>query len=332
MAATDVESTPPAASPPATSPPAKPKHALDEWKKCIEDLSNLRKIIVDLRRYGFVMVVTLVTTKTLLSLYLNQNEQQPLQTRFASALFTMLLIYALFYVDRYYELLQWAARDRAIELEGELGMNLAGSMKTRALSSPAHANSFWIFCLFVGSNTLAALLTAVPLEHLFEHVLTIIAGKPDPPDSLERLLSTIYRGKPNDWDYLWFFLWMLALTAFFLALGYRYNLKSQDLALRNRKRSTKNGGDGGDNVDTQYRRPEAKAADSMAEAGKPPEAQTVGTAGLHPGHHGHHWTQDELALLGKLPDDEVACRTHHTSNAVRHKREELGIPCPQDPP
>jgi hypothetical protein len=29
---------------------------------------------------------------------------------------------------------------------------------------------------------------------------------------------------------------------------------------------------------------------------------------LQPGYHGPHWTADELALLGTMPDEEVAAR------------------------
>jgi hypothetical protein len=49
---------------------------------------------------------------------------------------------------------------------------------------------------------------------------------------------------------------------------------------------------------------------------------------LHPGYHGPRWTPQELALLGTLPDEEVAARIGKTPGAVRQKREELGIPNP----
>ena len=46
------------------------------------------------------------------------------------------------------------------------------------------------------------------------------------------------------------------------------------------------------------------------------------------GYHGPLWTPEDIALLGTLPDEEVARRTGRTVNAVRLKREELGIPNP----
>jgi transposase-like protein len=47
---------------------------------------------------------------------------------------------------------------------------------------------------------------------------------------------------------------------------------------------------------------------------------------LTPGYHGPCWTPEDLALLGTLPDAEVARRTGRTANAVRQKRGLLGIP------
>jgi hypothetical protein len=47
---------------------------------------------------------------------------------------------------------------------------------------------------------------------------------------------------------------------------------------------------------------------------------------LVPGYHGPWWTEDEVALLGKIPDQEVVKRTGRPWQAVRKKREALGIP------
>jgi hypothetical protein len=49
---------------------------------------------------------------------------------------------------------------------------------------------------------------------------------------------------------------------------------------------------------------------------------------LRPGYHGPWWTAAEMALLGRLPDDEVGRRTGRSANAVRHKRDALGRPRP----
>jgi hypothetical protein len=46
------------------------------------------------------------------------------------------------------------------------------------------------------------------------------------------------------------------------------------------------------------------------------------------GYHGPRWTKRQLALLGKAPDEEVARRIGRTAEAVRQRRELLGIPNP----
>jgi hypothetical protein len=46
---------------------------------------------------------------------------------------------------------------------------------------------------------------------------------------------------------------------------------------------------------------------------------------LNLGYHGPRWTPKQLALLGTMPDDEVAKRVRRTSNAVRVMRGRLGI-------
>jgi hypothetical protein len=46
------------------------------------------------------------------------------------------------------------------------------------------------------------------------------------------------------------------------------------------------------------------------------------------GYHGAWWTPEDIALLGTLPDEEVAQRTGRTVDAVRRKRWERAIPNP----
>jgi hypothetical protein len=46
------------------------------------------------------------------------------------------------------------------------------------------------------------------------------------------------------------------------------------------------------------------------------------------GYHGPRWTRAQLRILGRLPDEEVARRTGRSREAVRGKRQALGIPNP----
>lgn len=49
---------------------------------------------------------------------------------------------------------------------------------------------------------------------------------------------------------------------------------------------------------------------------------------LPKGYHGPRWMRRQVRMLGRLPDDEVARRTGRSENAVRQKRELLGVARP----
>src|SRR5262249_46752997 len=51
---------------------------------------------------------------------------------------------------------------------------------------------------------------------------------------------------------------------------------------------------------------------------------------LKKGYHGPWWTEEQLALLGKEPDDVVAAKTGRTENGVGVMRTRLGIPTARD--
>jgi hypothetical protein len=49
---------------------------------------------------------------------------------------------------------------------------------------------------------------------------------------------------------------------------------------------------------------------------------------LHLGNHGPLWTAEQVALLGTMPDDDLAAQLGKSINSVRLKHEKLGIPKP----
>jgi hypothetical protein len=53
---------------------------------------------------------------------------------------------------------------------------------------------------------------------------------------------------------------------------------------------------------------------------------------LQTGYHGAWWSDEEVTLLGTVPDEEVARRTGRTPDACRSKRQLLGIPNPSRRP
>lgn len=88
---------------------------LEEWKECRGTIARLDGVLVDLRKYGFSLVTILITA----SGFFVENTEKQLSLP-AVSIGIMVLITALFAVDRYYTILLSAAVERALDLEGPI--------------------------------------------------------------------------------------------------------------------------------------------------------------------------------------------------------------------
>src|SRR5690242_12337549 len=85
----------------------------NEWKECRATIGRLDGVVADFRKYSFGLVTALITATGLIG---QQSASQAAYVAVPIAI--MVLILALFAVDRYYTLLLNAAVERALDLEG----------------------------------------------------------------------------------------------------------------------------------------------------------------------------------------------------------------------
>jgi hypothetical protein len=175
-------------------------HRVIEWKECRATVARFEKIIVDLRKYGFILLAALLTAKALFFLNSSPSDkgaltgakdkgalteakdkgalteakdkgaptELTLQTRIALMLFTMVLIFALFVVDLSQEVLLRAARRRAIALETDLRMELSSVLKEQAIGPWVHSRGIWLYSSLVLASFLASVLTTIRMDGLLE--------------------------------------------------------------------------------------------------------------------------------------------------------------------
>jgi hypothetical protein len=104
-------------------------HDLEEWKECRSTIARLDGILADLRKYSFSLVTVLITAT---GFFITKADQISLP---AVSIGIMVLITALFAVDRYYTLLLNGAVERALNLEGpDLEEDLERDSLTQILS------------------------------------------------------------------------------------------------------------------------------------------------------------------------------------------------------
>jgi hypothetical protein len=89
---------------------------LDEWQEARKSVDRFDTILADLRKYGFTLVTGVLSADAFLTTVI------PLHDFAIVVVFSaiILLVVALFLLDRYYQVLLWAAVSRAMDLEGSL--------------------------------------------------------------------------------------------------------------------------------------------------------------------------------------------------------------------
>jgi hypothetical protein len=140
-------------------------HKLEEWKECRATIARFDKIIADLRKHGFILLAAILAAKAYLSHDVSGTTAQ-LGARFGISLVTMLLIYALFVVDRYHEVMLRAALNHSMELEKQLGMSLTSSVSEAARHSQVDRWGVRLYKLFIVVTFVASgLAYAALLSH-----------------------------------------------------------------------------------------------------------------------------------------------------------------------
>jgi hypothetical protein len=99
----------------SATPPLRAFQYADEWRECREVVARLDTTLVELRRYGFSFVLTLLTANAI------WGEQATLASTKLAAAMVMLLVCCLFYLDAYYQCLLSGAVERALDIECKEG-------------------------------------------------------------------------------------------------------------------------------------------------------------------------------------------------------------------
>ena len=99
---------------------AEREHAvlMSEWSECRKSIERFDTTIVDLRKYGFTLVTLLITAE---AYFFTSGEAMSFQSRAAASFVIMVLILALYIIDRCQENFLRGAVARACEIEQELG-------------------------------------------------------------------------------------------------------------------------------------------------------------------------------------------------------------------
>lgn len=94
---------------------------LEEWKESRASIARFDEILLDLRKHGFTLITILLSADG----FLYAKIKAEMWAMIGIYLALMILIYALFCIDRYHEIFLRAAVKRAEEIEDILEMRLS---------------------------------------------------------------------------------------------------------------------------------------------------------------------------------------------------------------
>jgi len=123
-------------------------NVLDEWKECRSSVDRFDRLIVDVRKYGFTLITGLLTAGSFLFAKADAVAVSD-RAQVTATIVLMLLVFALFTVDRWLEVLLRVAVRRARDIEPPLGIRLTEVMSGVAERSHIATWATWLYTFFV---------------------------------------------------------------------------------------------------------------------------------------------------------------------------------------
>jgi hypothetical protein len=129
-------------------------NALVEWKEARSVIARFDKSLQDLRKYGFSFVTAVMAADSVIG---QATGTGPLivtpRVKFAIILATMVLVIALYTIDRFSRSIQYGAQLRAIEIEKNLDIGLTTKINDIGCKEKAGAFTDGLYYLFILAAT-----------------------------------------------------------------------------------------------------------------------------------------------------------------------------------
>ncbi|MEW5922684.1 MAG: hypothetical protein AB1746_01715 [Candidatus Zixiibacteriota bacterium] len=132
---------------------------MKEWEECRKTIERFDKTVIDLRKYGFTLITTLITAGTYF--FAKSETIAPLEKAAASFVITV-LIFALYTIDRCNENFIRGAVKRAEQIEDKLEMGLSKSISIYSKRAETDTRGILLYILFVISSAIPVMAGTDP--------------------------------------------------------------------------------------------------------------------------------------------------------------------------
>jgi hypothetical protein len=139
---------------------------LEEWKECRSSIDRFDTIIVDLRKYGFTLITGMLTADAFLFISLPEVS---ISGQIGISIMMMILVFALFVVDRYHEVFLLGAVERAIKLENDVLVQyeLTTLIHTESITKKTDTSGTLLYLIFIICSAIPMLATNIGNQGLY---------------------------------------------------------------------------------------------------------------------------------------------------------------------
>jgi hypothetical protein len=139
---------------------------LEEWKECRRSITHFDSLLVDIRKYGFTIITGLLSANAFLFVRISELT---LSEKFAMTFAMFVLIYALFKLDKYFEILLRSAVRRAVKIEKSLPLHLSFQISTYVERAGVNTWRWNLYYWFVLATFIAPFTTTI-LDEQIENI------------------------------------------------------------------------------------------------------------------------------------------------------------------
>jgi hypothetical protein len=134
---------------------------LDEWKECRSSIARFDEAIRDIRKFGFTMLTGILSANSYLFVTITSFSYLE---KFGISIITLLLIFALFRIDRYHEIYLMGAVQTALDLEEDIGYNLTKNISSNIRNATTDEWGSGLYFGFGIITILPPLVTTIALD------------------------------------------------------------------------------------------------------------------------------------------------------------------------
>ena len=129
----------------------------EDWKECRATVRNFDSIIMNLRKFGFTIITGFLSANSFIFI---KFDDLKLMEKVIGTIILLILIIALYILDRYYDILLRAAVRRSVAIEKKIPTNISFLISAHAEKAGTNAAALGLYGTFIFISSFPLIFTS----------------------------------------------------------------------------------------------------------------------------------------------------------------------------